>query len=138
MISDHQKPLYHAAACLASNYLVSLLNAVESFYQACGISEKDARKAYLPLVMGSLKNIENSGSLQALTGPIARGDCGTIQKHMSAIRQTLPQYDSLYKTMGLLTVDLAKRKKSLTEHQAKKIIDHLKGDSHERSKKNHS
>lgn len=74
VISPDQKPLYHAAAYFASNYLVTLMNIVESISKTIGINEKDARQAYLlPLVYGSLKNIEKSGSILSLTGPIARG-----------------------------------------------------------------
>ena len=126
-ITAKQKPLYHAAACVASNYLVSLLNVVESIYQSIGISEKDAKKAYLPLIYGSLKNIEISGSIQALTGPIARGDSGTIQKHVDAINADLPQYASLYSSLGLVTVNLARKKGTLNSRQAKQISDILKG-----------
>jgi predicted short-subunit dehydrogenase-like oxidoreductase (DUF2520 family) len=86
VISDAQKPLYHAAACYASNYLVTLLNAVESIYKSIGIREKDAKKAYMPLIYGCLKNVEKSGSVLSLTGPIARGDVGTVRKHLLAIR----------------------------------------------------
>ncbi len=126
-ISPEQKPLYHAAACLASNYLVTLMNTVESIYRSIGISEKDARKAYLPLVYGSLKNIEKSGSVLSLTGPIARGDSGTIKKHLTAIHKTLPQYSSFYSSLGLITVKIAKQKGTLSTPQAKKINDLLKG-----------
>ncbi len=134
-ISAEQKPLYHAAACIASNYLVSLLNVVESIYQSIGITEEDAKKAYLPLIYGSLKNIEFSGSVAALTGPIARGDSGTIQKHFDAINADLPQYASLYSSLGLVTVNLARKKGTLNSHQAKLISDILKGDTnHELTK----
>jgi len=126
-ISSQQKSLYHAAACVASNYLVSLLNVVESIYQSIGINENDAKNAYLPLIYGSLKNIELSGSVQALTGPIARGDSGTIQKHVDAINANLPQYASLYSSLGLVTVKLARKKGTLNLRQAKKISDILKG-----------
>ncbi len=47
-IADEQKPLYHAAACFVSNYLVTLLNSAESVYKATGIREKEAKKAYMP------------------------------------------------------------------------------------------
>lgn len=126
-ISPDQKPLYHAAACLASNYLVTLMNTVETIYRSIGISEKDARKAYLPLVYGSLRNIEKSGPVLALTGPIARGDSGTIKKHLAAIHKTLPQYSSFYSSLGLITVKIARQKGTLSARQAKKINDLLKG-----------
>ncbi len=128
VISDNQKPLYHAAACFASNYLVSLMNIVESIYQSIGIKEKDAKKAYLPLVYGSLRNIEKSGSVLSLTGPIARGDYGTIKKHITAINKNLPRYASLYSSLGLITVEIAKQKGTLNAGQAKKIRALLKGE----------
>ena len=126
-ISAKQKPLYHAAACVASNYLVTLLNVVESIYQSIGINENDAKKAYMPLIYGSLKNIELSGSVSALTGPIARGDSGTIQKHVHSINANLPHYSALYSSLGLVTVNLARKKGTLNSHQAKQISDILKG-----------
>ena len=126
-VSPAQKPLYHAAACFASPYLVSLLNVVESIYESIGISKTNARKAYLPLLHGTLKNIEISGSIQALTGPIARGDAGTIKKHLAAIKKTQPQYSSLYSALGLVTVNIAQKKGTLSSKQAKIINDLLKG-----------
>ncbi len=126
-ISDKQKPLYHAAACLASNYLVCLLNTVEFIYQTIGINEKDAKKAYLPLVYGSLKNIERSGSVQSLTGPIARGDISTIKKHIAAINKTMPQYSFLYSSLGVIAAKMAQQKGSLNTRQAKIINELLKG-----------
>jgi predicted short-subunit dehydrogenase-like oxidoreductase (DUF2520 family) len=129
-ISSEQKVLYHAAACIASNYLVALVNTVESTYQSISINKKDAKKAFLPLVYGSLKNIEVSGSVLALTGPIARGDSGTIQKHVDAINTHLPRYASFYSTLGLITVNIAKEKGSLNLKQAKTISDILKGVIH--------
>ncbi|HDQ03125.1 MAG TPA: DUF2520 domain-containing protein [Deltaproteobacteria bacterium] len=126
-ISDAQKPLYHAAACFASNYLVTLLNTVESIYQTLGFKNRQARKAYLPLVYGSLKNIERSGPVKALTGPIARGDTSTIQKHISTIKRNSPGHLGLYYALGLATVDTALRKKSINEKQANQIRNILAG-----------
>jgi predicted short-subunit dehydrogenase-like oxidoreductase (DUF2520 family) len=137
LISSDQKPLYHAAACFASNYLVSLMNVVESIYRAIGLNEKDAKKAYLPLVYGSLKNIENSGSIHSLTGPIARGDFGTIKKHISAINNNLPQFSSLYSSMGLIAVQVAQQKGTLNNRQAKTINAILKGVQNEHTKQDH-
>lgn len=127
IIAPEQKPLYHAAACLASNYLVALLHVVESFYEAIGLNAENAQKAYLPLVYGTLKNIQNSGSIKALTGPIARGDVSTIKKHMHVIAESQPQYASLYSEMGLIAVKIAQQKGTLPPRQAKIITDILKG-----------
>jgi predicted short-subunit dehydrogenase-like oxidoreductase (DUF2520 family) len=134
-ISARQKPLYHAAACFASNYLVSLLYAVESIYHSVGINKTNAQRAYLPLVYGTLKNIEKSGSIQALTGPVSRGDSGTIQKHVIALKETLPQYLRLYSELGLVTTEIALKKGTLNSRKAKIISNILKGAiDHEHSK----
>ena len=126
-ISAQQKPLYHAAACFASNYLVSLLYAVESIYRSVGVNKTDALKAYLPLVYGTLQNIEKSGLVQALTGPISRGDSGTVQKHIDALKDSLPQYLPLYAEFGLLTAEIARKKKTLNSRKAKIINNILEG-----------
>ncbi len=126
-ISDKQKPLYHAAACFASNYLVALLHAVESLYQATGIKEKQARQAYLPLVYGTLKNIQRSGPVHALTGPIARGDMGTIKKHMETIQTNAPLFAPLYSALGMITTKLARQKGTIGPSSVKLITAILKG-----------
>lgn len=130
-VTPAQKPLYHAAACIASNYLVSLMSVVEVIYLSIGFSEKEARRAYLPLVYGSLKNIEKQGCEKALTGPIARGDSGTIQKHIEAMACHHPDYASLYTNMGMIAVKLARQKGTLNAEQAKIITRLLKGAKNE-------
>ncbi|HON59225.1 MAG TPA: DUF2520 domain-containing protein [Smithella sp.] len=127
LIAPEQKPLYHAAACFASNYLVALMNTVESIYQSIGIPAKDAQKAYLPLVYGSLSNIEHAGATFSLTGPIARGDLGTVKKHIASIRKTTPQFSALYRVLGLTTVKIAQKKGTLKNSDAKKMNAILKG-----------
>ena len=126
-VSPDQKPLYHAAACFASNYLVALLNVVETIYASIGINETNARKAYMPLIAGTLKNIEASGATKALTGPIARGDASTIRKHLATIKKTLPQYTALYSALGLITTEIAKKKGTLNSEQMNIINNLLKG-----------
>lgn len=121
VVRAEQKPLYHAAACIASNYLVSLIHITESIYTSIGFREQDARKAFMPLIYGSLKNVEQSDCALALTGPITRGDYTTVEKHIRAIHEKLPQYSSFYSSMGLLTLNLARQKGTLSDSQAKKI-----------------
>ena len=79
-ISDADKPLYHAAACMASNYLTTLIHMVEEIYQSLGLNREDTIRAIWPLVMGTIANIKTKGTVQALTEPVARGDAGTVKK----------------------------------------------------------
>ncbi|MFO7569186.1 MAG: DUF2520 domain-containing protein [Smithellaceae bacterium] len=134
IISPRQKPLYHAAACVASNYFVTLMYVVESLCQTAGINANDAQKAFLPLVAGSLNNIGQNGALRALTGPIARGDVATIQKHIAALGQSAQDLLPLYTEMGRLTVTIALEKGTIKKHQVKSLIEALKGAADEHAK----
>jgi len=125
-IPEGCKPLYHAAACMASNYFTTLIHTVEEIYLSLGMGRDDAVRAFWPLVNGTLKNIEKKGSIHALTGPISRGDAGTIEKHIRVIRETLPDYLPVYCTLGCLTVDLAIKKNTLSPEKAEIIKNILK------------
>ena len=125
-IADSDKPLYHAAACIASNYLTSLIYMVEEIYQAIGLSRKDAIGAVWPLVMGTIANIETKGTVQALTGPVSRGDAGTIKKHTEALRKKLPALLQAYSALGVVTAELGLKKKTLSPETARLIKELLK------------
>ncbi|OPY19104.1 MAG: Rossmann-like domain protein [Syntrophus sp. PtaB.Bin075] len=135
LIAESDKPLYHAAACMASNYFTTLMHIVETIYSSLGLTHEDALKAFWPLVRGTMKNIERGGTVQALTGPIARGDTGTIRKHLAALNEKLPQFLKIYKTLGVLTVDLGLEKQTLDEERATVIKRLLEGETdHEYTK----
>lgn len=112
------KPLYHAAACMVSNYLTTLINAAEEIYLSLGLTRDEAIKASWPLIAGTLKNIETKGTVQALTGPIARGDLGTVEEHLRLFREKLPAYLPAYRALGLLTVNLAVKKNTAAPERA--------------------
>lgn len=126
-IREEDKPLYHAAACMASNYLTTLLSAVEDIYQFLGLSQEVAVQAFWPLVRGTLRNIEMKGTVSALTGPVSRGDIGTIRKHLQAFQDKLPTYLHAYCVMGILAADLGLKKKTLSEEDAEAIKKLLRG-----------
>jgi predicted short-subunit dehydrogenase-like oxidoreductase (DUF2520 family) len=129
-ISDEDKPLYHAAACIASNYLTTLIHMVEVIYQSLGLRHEDAMHAFWPLVKGTMKNIEERGTVQALTGPIARGDMGPIKKHIEALRNKLPLFLQAYSILGILTTDIGVEKKTLSPQDAECIKQLLEGGLH--------
>jgi predicted short-subunit dehydrogenase-like oxidoreductase (DUF2520 family) len=126
-VPEKDKALYHAAACMASNYLTTLMYMVETTYQALGLSRKEAIRAFWPLVRGTLLNIETRGAIEALTGPIMRGDAGTIEKHLQALQQTLPDLLNAYCELGLMTADIALQKASLAHDRAQTIKTLLRG-----------
>jgi len=126
-VAEKDKALYHAAACMASNYLTTLMHMVETTYEALGLNRKEAIRAFWPLVRGTLLNIETRGAVEALTGPIARGDAGTIEKHLQALREALPELLNAYCEMGLMTVEMTRQKESFAPDRAQTIKTLLKG-----------
>lgn len=126
-VSAEDKPLYHAAACMASNYLVTLMFLVEEIYGRMGLSREDAHRAFWPLVKGTIANLESKGTIPSLTGPIARGDGGTVRKHLRGFRKRFPEMTKLYREMGLFTAEIASRKGALTKDKLADIRATLKG-----------
>ena len=126
-VPAEDKPLYHAAACMASNYLVTLMYLVEEVYGRMGLSRDDARRAFWPLVKGTIANVEARGTIPSLTGPIARGDAGSIRKHLRGIRTRFPEMMNLYREMGLFTAEVAGRKGAVTQDRLAEIRAILKG-----------
>lgn len=121
VISSQAKPVYHAAACVASNYLVAITDLAVMMNQAAGISTEDALTGLLPLMKGTLNNIQSLGSTQALTGPIERGDTEIIQNHLDALQNLLPGRLELYQKLGSYTAEIAKKKGSIDDKQYEKL-----------------
>jgi predicted short-subunit dehydrogenase-like oxidoreductase (DUF2520 family) len=101
--------LYHAAAVMASNYVVALVDAAAMLMDAAGIEPERALRALGPLVEASVGNALRLGAAEALTGPVQRGDAETIAGHLSALRQAPESVQRLYRAAGLHTVGLAVR-----------------------------
>ncbi len=127
-IPTASKPLYHAAACIACNYLTTLLEEALRVMEAAGVRREDGLPALYPLIEGTLNNIKRVGPTRALTGPIARGDASTVKIHLSALERKLPEIIPLYKALGLATVDLATVKGTLCEPERQKLLEYLGGD----------
>lgn len=124
-IAARDKPLYHAAACIASNYLVSLLHLATGLYGNFGLSRQEAFQALMPLVQGTISNIAQVGPAPALTGPIARGDGITVTGHMKALEEVGKQERELYRVLGLYTLNVALEKGSINQDQKKSLAEIL-------------
>ena len=107
-LSPEHKSLYHLSACILSNYLVTLMHSGLTALARTGIDPREGFKAMRPLIDGTLSNISDLGTTKALTGPIARGDGGTIARHLQALKQEgLEEVASLYRFLGMQTLELA-------------------------------
>lgn len=126
-IPTEMKPLYHAAACTACNYLTSLMDMALKMFEAMGVSSPEAYQALSPLINNTLHNIGRLGPEKALTGPIARGDDSTLQVHLEKMESSVPQLLPYYRSLGIYTAELAFRKGTLDDEGRKKIISILGG-----------
>ncbi|MBE0415579.1 MAG: DUF2520 domain-containing protein [Dehalococcoidia bacterium] len=120
-LSAGDKVLYHAAAVVACNYFVTLVKLATDLWQSFGVPPEQATKAFLPLLHGTLKNIDNVGIPGCLTGPIARGDLGTIKKHILALEKAAPGVLSTYRELGLQTIPIALSKGKIDEERAREL-----------------
>lgn len=120
-LKSSDKVLYHAAAVLACNYMVTLTKLATDLWQTFGVPPPKATKALVPLLRGTLHNIETIGIPQCLTGPIARGDVGTINKHLDALKSTAPHLVSTYRELGCQTIPIAVAKGKINQSQAQEL-----------------
>jgi len=101
--------------------LVTLIKLATDLWQDFGISREQAIKALLPLLRGTLSNIENVGLPNCLTGPIARGDLGTIKRHLEALEKESPYLLSTYKQLGLQTLPIALAKGKINSEKVQEL-----------------
>jgi predicted short-subunit dehydrogenase-like oxidoreductase (DUF2520 family) len=118
--------LYHAGAVTVSNYFVALVDYGLKFYQALGADKQEALRAVLPLIRGTLHNIETLGIPDALTGPIMRGDIKTVQDHLEAMRKRTPELTDLYKELARQTVSVARDRGSISHDTIEELMKKLR------------
>jgi predicted short-subunit dehydrogenase-like oxidoreductase (DUF2520 family) len=107
-LAEKDKILYHIGAVVASNLLVALEHAAELVYQEIGMQREKALKALLPLVEGTVDNLERLGTEKALTGPVARGDIGVLRRHLDFMqREEREQLMRVYIALSMYALDLA-------------------------------
>jgi predicted short-subunit dehydrogenase-like oxidoreductase (DUF2520 family) len=119
------RPLYHAAAVMASNYVVVLLTTAVTLMKEAGVEESLASRALAPLARTSLENALRMGPA-ALTGPIDRGDTHTVLLHLAALREAHPAAAGLYCAAATATLQIA-RQRGLPPARADALEEILKG-----------
>ncbi len=127
VLSSEDKVLYHAAAAIACNYFTTIVKIAADLWTRFGKTPADAVKAYLPLLRGTLANIEAVGYPRCLTGPIARGDVATVRRHLAALENQAPEIAVLYRELGRHTVPIGREKGTLAPEKAEEILRLLSG-----------
>jgi predicted short-subunit dehydrogenase-like oxidoreductase (DUF2520 family) len=106
-LPDDNKPLYHAAAVFCSNYLAAVEGIAERLFQASGI--ENPVPLFAPLAEATLDNVLRLGPSNALTGPVSRGDAGTVQRNLETLRAEAPWALPAYVSLARVAAEMAER-----------------------------
>src|SRR5712691_8052317 len=115
------RALYHAAANFSGAFVIALIQETIALWGKLGIAEADALGALLPLLRGTADNVEKLGAAGGLGSAVARGDAGTIRRHLDVLAREAPDSLELYRILSLRTIPLALAKRTLRPETAKQI-----------------
>lgn len=114
-IKPQKKPLYHAAAVMASGHVTALFDVAIEVLADCGLSRRRAREVLLPLLKSAVTNLAGMEPELALTGTFARGDVATVERHLVALEnQASPLALATYILLGRRSLALANQVKLTT------------------------
>jgi len=123
VLQPGDKTLYHASAVFASNYLITLADLSAGLWEHSGVTKNAALRALLPLIRGAVANLEAVGLPDALTGPIVRGDVGSVTAHLQAL-SGLAESDAsadVYRALAHRTIQLAQERGDIDSDQAQAL-----------------
>jgi predicted short-subunit dehydrogenase-like oxidoreductase (DUF2520 family) len=123
-LQEKDRVPYHLAAVLVSNYPVALVAAAIDLWASFGVGSEEALVALLPLLRSTVANLSQLGLPESLTGPIARGDLGTVHAHLTYLGAQKPTQppdaallEEVYRALGLLSLPIARARGRLSEEQ---------------------
>ena len=122
VLEAEAKPRYHLASAMASNLLVTLVGMVQEVTTSIGLDRDEAMGVLRPLLQGTLDNLSTTTPEEALTGPVARGDLGTLKAHGLALREHLPHLVPAYAALSVEAVRLAVRAGTLAPERARDVL----------------
>jgi predicted short-subunit dehydrogenase-like oxidoreductase (DUF2520 family) len=120
-LATGSKSAYHAAAVLAAGGFIALLDAVAELGRVAGLDEAGSLAIYGPLIEGTLSNARALGIRAALTGPMTRGDIGTLRSHLGTLQVHAPGVLALYVAAAHREIDLAEARRALAPDDATKM-----------------
>jgi predicted short-subunit dehydrogenase-like oxidoreductase (DUF2520 family) len=106
-IDRERKSIYHAGSVFASNYVAAMLHAGVNCLMQAGIAEEQARAILTQIAAGTAGNVAQLGAVNALTGPIARGEAEVVAKQFAELKQWRPELAEAYRAAGLIATEMA-------------------------------
>ncbi len=108
LLGSNEKPLYHAAAVMASGNVVALFDVALEMLAQCGVTPKQAQRILAPLLESTIRNLAVTDPTRALTGTFARGDLDTVEQHLEALKgDRLEDARELYRLLGRRALSLS-------------------------------
>lgn len=107
-IEAEDKIKYHAAAAMASNYMIAMLETALRLLMECGFSDQDSLSMLRPIIQNNVAVMLEKGPVEALTGPIERGDVSTVEQHLRVLSGG--PAENIYRELGKVLVEIAKQK----------------------------
>ncbi|MFH1151036.1 MAG: DUF2520 domain-containing protein [Actinomycetota bacterium] len=101
LIDEADRVLYHSAAVIASNLMAMVEYGAQVLFRTLGFTDRESGNALAPLVGATAANVERLGAVGALTGPLVRGDLGTILSHCEALDRLDPDLCDMYRAVSL-------------------------------------
>ena len=126
LLRSEDKALYHLTGVLMGNLLTEYVAIAANLWHALGLTREDGLRALVPMMRQVVVNLETSGLPGAVSGPYARGDLGTVRKHVKALAERSPDLLPLYCSLAIAGLPFAEEKGTLSSHTVEQIVTLLK------------
>lgn len=120
-VRGDRRAVYHAGAVFASNYVVAVLEAALRLFEEAGVARAEALPALAALAEGALANVRSVGIPGALTGPVERGDAGTVRRHVEALSLHAPALVGAYAELARRAIEVALEKGTVDREGAGRL-----------------
>tara|TARA_B100001013_G_C24588977_1_gene433966 strand:+ start:83 stop:1015 length:933 start_codon:yes stop_codon:yes gene_type:complete len=121
VIEPHHRTLYHLSGFLACGAVTALINQAVGLWAIMGYTKDQGLEVLLPILKSTVNGLETQGLLGAMTGPISRGDIGTVQKHLNALEDQSPELISLYCNLALTAIKMTNTNEGIYQTNAQDI-----------------
>lgn len=126
-VPEGSRALYHASAYYVGPFLIALLREAATLWKSFGGTEQQTLDALLPLLAGTVAAVKDAGLAKGMGGCVARGDVGTVSKHLDALHELSADAETLYRDLALRTVPLGLERGTLNPDAAARIQAALSG-----------